>query len=77
MRPSIVVYLPHFKEIESGLTATESNSCIEEIHANLLSNMLNRKKAVEYVKARSNGDFIHKSHCSLLLLPLTDKTTSP
>ncbi|KAF8932671.1 hypothetical protein BGZ47_011245 [Haplosporangium gracile] len=35
------------EEIESGLTATESNSCIEEIHANLLSNMLNRKKAVD------------------------------
>ncbi|KAF9281074.1 cat eye syndrome chromosome region, candidate 2 [Linnemannia elongata] len=35
------------EEIESGLTATESNSCIEEIHSNLLSNMLNRKKAVD------------------------------
>ncbi|KAF9137212.1 hypothetical protein BG015_002800 [Linnemannia schmuckeri] len=35
------------EEIESGLTTTESNSCIEEIHANLLSNMLNRKKAVD------------------------------
>ncbi|KAF9545693.1 cat eye syndrome chromosome region, candidate 2 [Mortierella hygrophila] len=34
-------------EIESGLTATESNNCIEEIHSNLLSNMLNRKKAVD------------------------------
>ncbi|KAF9931903.1 hypothetical protein FBU30_009324 [Linnemannia zychae] len=35
------------EDIEAGLTATESNACIEEIHANLLSNMLNRKKAVD------------------------------
>ncbi|KAF9134678.1 hypothetical protein BGW39_006267 [Mortierella sp. 14UC] len=35
------------EDIESGLTATETNTVIEEIHANLLSNMLNRKKAVD------------------------------
>ncbi|KAK3845700.1 MAG: hypothetical protein J3R72DRAFT_418309 [Linnemannia gamsii] len=35
------------EDIESGLTATEPNTFIEEIHANLLSNMLNRKKAVD------------------------------
>ncbi|KAF9906060.1 hypothetical protein EC991_001068 [Linnemannia zychae] len=35
------------EDIESGLTATEANAFIEEIHANLLSNMLNRKKAVD------------------------------
>ncbi|KAG0251211.1 hypothetical protein BG011_007787 [Mortierella polycephala] len=35
------------EELESGLLATSTNECIEEIHANLLSNMLNRKKAVD------------------------------
>ncbi|KAF9178901.1 hypothetical protein BGZ51_007375 [Haplosporangium sp. Z 767] len=35
------------EELESGLLATSANECIEEIHANLLSNMLNRKKAVD------------------------------
>ena len=35
------------QDLEAGLEATSSNACIEEIHANLLSNMLNRKKAVE------------------------------
>ncbi|KAF9982377.1 cat eye syndrome chromosome region, candidate 2 [Mortierella antarctica] len=35
------------EDLEAGLEATSSNACIEEIHANLLSNMLNRKKAVD------------------------------
>ncbi|KAF9946069.1 hypothetical protein BGZ70_003425 [Mortierella alpina] len=35
------------QDLEAGLEAASSNACIEEIHANLLSNMLNRKKAVD------------------------------
>ncbi|KAF9173492.1 hypothetical protein BGX20_003071 [Mortierella sp. AD010] len=35
------------EDIEAGLLAKSTNVCIEEIHANLLSNMLNRKKAVD------------------------------
>ncbi|KAF9983667.1 hypothetical protein BGZ65_001556 [Modicella reniformis] len=35
------------EDIEEGLLSKSSNACIEEIHANLLSNMLNRKKAVD------------------------------
>ncbi|KAI1300968.1 hypothetical protein EDD11_005910 [Mortierella claussenii] len=35
------------EDLEAGLLAKQPNACIEEIHANLLSNMLNRKKAVD------------------------------
>ncbi|KAF9300474.1 hypothetical protein BGZ74_007843 [Mortierella antarctica] len=34
-------------DLETGLLATSTNTCIEDIHCNLLSNMLNRKKAVD------------------------------
>ncbi|KAI8596604.1 hypothetical protein EDD21DRAFT_242545 [Dissophora ornata] len=41
--------LPEFsiEDIEEGLLSKSSNACIEDIHANLLSNLLNRKKAVD------------------------------
>ncbi|KAF9107932.1 hypothetical protein BGX27_008537 [Mortierella sp. AM989] len=35
------------EDLEAGLLAKSTNVCIEEVHANLLSNMLNRKKAVD------------------------------
>ncbi|KAG0311400.1 hypothetical protein BGZ99_010209 [Dissophora globulifera] len=35
------------EDLEAGLVSRSANACIEEIHCNLLSNMLNRKKAVD------------------------------
>ncbi|KAI9231609.1 MAG: hypothetical protein BYD32DRAFT_491864 [Podila humilis] len=35
------------EDLETGLLATSTNTCIEDIHSNLLTNMLNRKKAVD------------------------------
>ncbi|KAF9432573.1 hypothetical protein BGZ76_010606 [Entomortierella beljakovae] len=35
------------EDLEAGLLSKSTSICIEEIHANLLSNLLNRKKAVE------------------------------
>ncbi|KAF9420895.1 hypothetical protein BGZ94_008994 [Podila epigama] len=35
------------EDLEAGILASSSNSCIENIHSNLLSNLLNRKKAID------------------------------
>ncbi|KAF9915091.1 hypothetical protein BX616_006918 [Lobosporangium transversale] len=35
------------EDLEAGLLSKTPNVCIEEVHSNLLSNMLNRKKAVD------------------------------
>ncbi|KAG0201353.1 hypothetical protein BGX28_005803 [Mortierella sp. GBA30] len=47
LRQSCPLHEYSIEDLEAGLLATSSNACIEEIHASLLSNMLNRKKAVD------------------------------
>ncbi|KAF9205834.1 hypothetical protein BGZ59_000267 [Podila verticillata] len=45
--PKLSSYWETALDLETGLLATSTNTCIEDIHSNLLTNMLNRKKAVD------------------------------
>ncbi|KAF8981295.1 hypothetical protein BGZ46_003010 [Entomortierella lignicola] len=47
LRQSCPLHEFSFEDLEAGILSKSTNVCIEEIHANLLSNMLNRKKAVD------------------------------